>query len=115
MANSLVGAWELVNDPDWRELEIYTETHYCNLQLRKDRKRFEGDEPSEAEQAQAYRSMGSGAGTYALSGSTLTRSEELNRNPNGSSITCEIIWIDENSVKFNWGANGPEFTYRRVG
>ncbi len=114
MASPLLGAWELVDDPDWLELEIFTETHYCNLQVRKDRKGFEGEEPSVSEQAEAYRGMGAGAGTYTLSGSTLTRSEDLNRNPNGIPITCEIIWIDENNLKYSWDASGEEFTYRRL-
>ncbi len=114
MAYTLVGAWELVDDPDWRSLEIFTSTHYSNVEVGKDRKRFECDEPSEAEQAEAYRSVHAGAGTYTLSGATLSRSEDLNRNPNGVPITCEIIWIDEDNMKYSWAASGEVFTYRRI-
>ena len=114
MAYSLVGAWELVDDPDWRELQIFTEAHYCILEVRKDRKSFKGDQPSEAEQAEAYRSMGAGGGTYTLSGSTLALSENLNRDPIGTSKVCEIIWIDDDSLKFNWGVQSEEYAYRRI-
>ena len=52
--------------------------------MSEDRQRFRNEaEPSDSEEAKAYRTLGAGAGPYSVQGSTVTSSEETNQNPNG--------------------------------
>ena len=83
MASPLVGAWELESDTH-QGLFICTETHYCNAFMEKNRNTFKDEiSPTDAEAAEAYRTLAAGAGTYSVSGSIATLSEDTNRNPNG--------------------------------
>jgi hypothetical protein len=60
---------------------VFTETHFCLFGVAQDRNPFEGDQPTEAEAAEAYRTMFGGGGTYTVSGSTLILNEEYDRIP----------------------------------
>ena len=72
MASPLIGAWKPVDISQGDALWVFSESHYCGLFNAKGRKRVPDENPSEAEEAEAYRSMRARAGTYTLSGSNLT-------------------------------------------
>ena len=58
MASPLVGAWEKTSGPVGG-IYVFTETHYAGIFENKDRVRgFKGETPTEAEEAEAYRTMG---------------------------------------------------------
>ena len=81
MTNPLVGAWELESD-SLQGLVIFTETHHCHLNMAQNRKPFSNvNEPTQAEEAEAFRTLECGAGTYSVSGSRLTFNMELHRKP----------------------------------
>jgi hypothetical protein len=73
-------------------LFLYTDTHYAVLRVAKDRKRFRGDQPTDAEAAEAFRAMAAAAGTYTLSGSKMTSNQELSRTPGAAPQTHEITF-----------------------
>ena len=71
MSSPLAGAWERVSD-DLVEILIFTDTHVASTGMRKNRKSVHGRALTEAEEAEGYRTAVANAGTYTLSGSTLT-------------------------------------------
>ncbi len=95
----LDGAWKVLETAsrtpgdDWvvrprpaQSLYVFTERHYSFMYTFGigPRPRFTGDpnRPTEAEKAAAYDSFIAGAGTYLLTGATLTLDAVLRRNPN---------------------------------
>ena len=86
MSSLLVGAWELCeeNSDGVRYLFVFTDKHYANVFEFKNRiTGFRGEQPTEAEEAEAYRTFRAGGGTYQISGSTLTLNAEYDRRPDG--------------------------------
>ena len=68
--------------------------------VEKNRKRFQRSEPTEAEEAEAYRTMRAGSGTYTISGSVLTLHQQAPRHPNGGAEVVEFsIEGDELTLK----------------
>ena len=58
MASPLVGAWERTGGPG---IYVFNETHYAGIFEQRDRMRgFKGEKPTEAEEAEAYRTIGGG-------------------------------------------------------
>ncbi len=80
MSSPMLGAWELVSDTrhGWA---LFTERHYTVVQMEKTRKRFKGDRPNQAEEAEAFRTFQGQGGTYTVEGSTLTLHREIARSP----------------------------------
>ena len=81
MNSPLAGAWELVSDTQ-NGIAVFTDTHYNITWGAKDRAKFKVDEPTDAEAAEAYRTLSTAAGTYEVSGTTLILHRTVNRNPN---------------------------------
>jgi hypothetical protein len=78
-------------------LYLFTEKHYSYLFSpgAEPRRPFSGDpnRPSDAEKVRAYDSIVAAAGTYSLSGSTLTLTATLHKNPSemtGQSLVYTI-------------------------
>ena len=94
MSSLLVGAWELCEEnPDgMRYIFVFTDKHYANIFEFKNRiKGFKGEQPTETEEAEAYRTIRAGGGTYQVSGSTLTLNAEYDRRPDGHrSVSLEF-------------------------
>ena len=93
MSSQLVGAWEGGRE-GWRFITVFTETHYCWLGNAQDRNPFQGDQPSETEEIEAYRTMFASGGTYTVSDSTIAFNEEYDRIPRDPhvqhSFRCEF-------------------------
>lgn len=117
MASPLLGAWQLVSDSH-EGMMIYTQTHYCNVTVRKGRKQI-SDQPTESEEAEAYRTIGASAGTYVIKGSVATRREEIDRIPQDHVDDADFEFTIAGHV-LTWqyvapdGARGPAATYHRV-
>ena len=116
MASPLVGAWELESDTH-QGFWVSTESHYCHTFMQKGRKPFINEaEPTEAEQAEAYRTLIAGSGTYTVSGSTFTINEETNRNPSGIGRGAIADFaIDGDKLIITRHRDAAVFTLRKVG
>ena len=116
MASQFVGAWEWVSDT-MQGIAVFTESHYSDTFMSKDRKPFVNEaEPTEAEQAEAYRTLSAGSGTYAVSGSTLTLNEETNRNPSGAGRPMIADFtIDGDKLILTRQSDGLVVTFKKVG
>ena len=77
----LAGAWELVSS-EWDGLMVTTDTEYRYIVTRKDRPDVSGPvrEISDAVAATLYDSFDAQGGSYAVSGSTMTRRPEIARD-----------------------------------
>ena len=102
MASRLVGAWEIVSDV-YQGFVVYSENHYGDAFTATNRKLFQGSEPTESEEAEAYRSMLAASGTYTISGSVVTRNEEFSRLPHGS------------PQQYEFNIDGDQLTMKHVG
>jgi hypothetical protein len=119
MSTTIAGVWELV-DEHYEGLLVATETHASAILMRKGRQLFSGPEPTEAEEAEAYRTLVAQAGPYTIEGSILTHHRRYARYPN-SVGTDEQLWFQINgdrmtmhSIRPN-GTSGPEMHWRKVG
>ncbi len=82
MPESIAGVWELVSDT--RDgLIVATNTHASAIIMDKGRRRFQQDEPTDAEAAEAYRSFITQAGPYTMADGSLIHHRTYTRNPNG--------------------------------
>ena len=70
MNSQLAGAWELVSDTQ-NGIAVFTDTYFNITITAKDRQPFKAAEPTDAEAAEAYRTLSTAAGTYDISGTTL--------------------------------------------
>ena len=115
MTSPLIGAWETTSEP-YQGLMIYTEKHYCHGIMSKNRKPFADEaNPTDAEEAEAYRTITAGSGTYSISGSTLTINEEMNRNPSGVGRPARFEFeIDGDMGTMTRISDGVTLTIRRV-
>jgi hypothetical protein len=115
MNSPLVGVWELTTET-LNGLMIFTETHECHLFNRPNRQPFaKPGEPTDAEEAAAFRTMYAGAGTYSIAGSTITMNEEYDRIPDNPhkwilefSIEGEVL-----TLQTTW--NGNTYKLKKVG
>lgn len=78
---TLAGAWKLVSDTHVG-LALFTERHFNMMVTRKDRRSYGTDELSDAEAAEAFRSMEAAGGTYEVSGTHIVFHRLVNRHPN---------------------------------
>jgi hypothetical protein len=116
--SSIAGAWELISDAE-QALLVATETHASVIFVAKGRRRFQGEEPSQAEEAEAYRTMLAQAGPYFIAGSVITHQRQYTRNPNATgtdelfefSIESDVLKLQ--SIRAN-GSRGVEMLWRKV-
>ena len=114
---SLLGTWEYLVD-DLEGLCIYTETQVFWILVNKGRKPFQGDQPTEAEKAQAFTDSWADACTYTFTGpSRVAIHRVFATNPNAPDFTFEYE-IDGDLCKF-WvlgpdGSRGPMWKSRRL-
>ena len=95
MSSPVLGTWAIESDK-LEGLWIFSETHYCGFIVDKDRKRFQTDQPSLADKSEAFDSLKAGAGTYSISGSTLTNYAEYDRVPGSGIHTWEFVRNGDN-------------------
>lgn len=81
MASPLAGAWELQSDTEVG-LALFTDTHFSMSLSDRDRPAFASDDPTDAEAAEAFRTLQCAGGTYEIRGSTLVFHRLVNRHPN---------------------------------
>ena len=112
MSSPLVGAWEIVSDV-YQGFVVYSENHYGDAFTAKNRKLFQGSEPTESEEAEAYRSMMAASGTYTISGPVVTRNEEFSRLPHGSPQPFEFS-IDGDQMTMKHVESGRAWHFRKV-
>ena len=67
MNSLLAGAWELVSDTQ-SGIAVFTDTYFNITITAKDRLPFKAAEPTDAEAAEAYRTLSTAAGTYESRG-----------------------------------------------
>jgi hypothetical protein len=81
-SSPLAGAWELVSST-WDGIMLTTDSEYLYIVTRKDRPEITGRvrDISDADAAELYRAFDAQAGSYELSGSTLTRQPTIARDP----------------------------------
>ena len=118
MSSPLVGVWELVSDS--RDgLHLFTESHYTMVQMTKNRKRYQGNEPTQAEEAEAFRTFSGRGGRYEVSGSTVTFHRTIVRNPQAIDTERKYRFTIEGN-RMNWvgiepdGSRGPEMLWQKV-
>ena len=116
VGSPLVGAWELVNDTRQGVL-IFTGTHYAVVQMQKERNLPKGDQYTPEEALEALYTCGALAGTYTVSGGTLTMERTANTRPEGVGVTSVWEFSLEGDVKKGRVVSGgapDEATWRRV-
>ena len=112
----LVGAWELVDDARQGVL-IYTGAHYAVVQMQKERSLPKGDQYTPEEALEALYTCGVLAGTYTVSGSTLTMERTANTRPESIGVTAVMEFTVEGDVMKARGVSGGvagEVTWRRI-
>ena len=112
----MVGAWELVNDTRQGVL-IFTGTHYAVVQMQKERNLPKGDQYTPEEALEALYTCGALAGTYTVSGSTLTMERTANTRPESIGATAVMEFTVEGHVMKARGVSGgvaDEVSWRRV-
>ena len=116
VGSPLVGAWELVNDTRQGVL-IFTGTHYAVVQMQKERNLPNGDQYTPEEALEALYTCGALAGTYTVSGGTLTMERTANTRPEGVGVTAVWEFSVEGDVMKGRVVSGgapDEATWRRV-
>ena len=118
MTNPLVGVWELVSDTH-EGLFIVAETHAVHLLTEKNRELFSNEnEPTEAEELAAFRSMLAGAGTYSVSGNVFAFTNSVSRTPNHGddkkTFSFEFT-IEGDTVTYKDTSDGHTFVFRKIG
>ena len=112
MSSPLVGAWEIVSDV-YQGIVVFSENHYGDAFVYKNRSRFQGSEPTEAEEAEAYRTMLAASGTYTISASVVTRNEEFSRLPHGTLDDYEFS-VEGDQMTMKSVESGRVWQFRKV-
>ena len=96
---------------------IFTGTHYAVVQMQKERNLPKGDQYTPEEALEALYTCGVLAGTYTVSGSTLTMERTANTRPESIGVTAVMEFTVEGNVMKARGVSGGvagEVTWRRV-
>ena len=112
----LVGVWELADDARQGVL-IYTGAHYAVVQMQKERNLPKGDQYTPEEALEALYTCGALAGTYTVSGGTLTMERTANTRPESIGVTAVMEFTVEGDVMKARGVSGGvagEVTWRRI-
>jgi len=113
----LVGAWELVDDARQGVL-IYTGAHYAVVQMQKERNLPKGDQYTPEEALEAISTSGSLAGTYSVSGNTVSAERIADLRPTFVGVTAVHEFAVEGDTLNLRGINGiplEETVWRKVG
>jgi hypothetical protein len=113
--SSIVGAWELVSETH-DGLMVDTGKYHMYMISEKNRTPYaNANEPTEAEELAAFRSVIAGAGILSLLGTTATYEAKLGLSPNGlgQTYTGEFI-VDGDRLVENL-PSGVTHEWRRVG
>jgi len=113
----LVGAWELVDDARQGVL-IYTGAHYAVVQMQKERNLPKGDQYTPEEALEAISTSGSLAGTYSVSGNTVSAERIANLRPTFVGVTAVHEFAVEGDTLNLRGISGiplEETVWRKVG
>jgi len=111
----LVGAWELVQDI-WQGVAVFTGTHYAIVIMQKERNLPKGDQYTPEEALEALYTCGALAGTYTVSGSTLTMERTANTRPESIGVTAVWEFTVEGDVmkaRVVSGGAADEVTWRK--
>ncbi len=115
--NPLVGAWELVQEIS-QGVAIFTGTHYAIVVMQKERNLPSGDQYTPEEALDAISTCGTFAGTYTVSGNTVTAKRIANLRP--TLVGVDAVWeslVEGDTMKFRGISGGlptEEWTLRRV-
>ena len=113
----LVGAWELVQDI-WQGVAIFTGTNHAIVVMQKERNLPSGDQYTPEEALDAISTCGTFAGTYTVSGNTVTAKRIANLRP--TLVGVDAVWeslVEGDTMKFRGISGGlptDEWTWRRV-
>ena len=117
VGSPLVGAWELVNDTR-QGVAVFTGTHYAIVVMQKDRNLPSGEQYTPEEALEAISTCGTFAGTYTVSGNTVTAKRIANLRP--TLVGVDAVWeslVEGDTMKFRGISGGlptEEWTLRRV-
>ena len=117
VGSPLVGAWELVNDTS-QGVAVFTGTHYGIVVMQKDRNLPSGEQYTPEEALEAIATCGTFAGTYTVSGTTVTGKRIANLRP--TLVGVDAVWeslVEGDTMKFRGISGGmptDEWTWRRV-
>jgi hypothetical protein len=105
MSSSVVGAWQLVSDSDDGML-IFSDSYFSVVISEKNRAKFKGENPTEAEAAESYGTLTAVSGPYKLVGTTLVFSRIANKNPNVAGMDTSFeITLDGDRLTLQGSAN----------
>jgi len=113
----LVGAWELVDDTRQGVL-MFTGTHCTIVVMQKERNLPSGDQYTPEEALEAISTCGTFAGTYTVSGNTVTANRIANLRP--TLVGVDAVWeslVEGDTMKFRGISGGmptDEWIWRRV-
>ena len=117
VGSPLVGAWELVNDTR-QGVAVFTGTHYAIVVMQKDRNLPSGEQYTPEEALEAISTCGTFAGTYTVSGTTVTGKRIANLRP--TLVGVDAVWeslVEGDTMKFRGISGGlptDEWIWRRV-
>ncbi|NIR49238.1 lipocalin-like domain-containing protein [candidate division KSB1 bacterium] len=112
------GVWEYLLDES-EGFAIYSKHHFTWILTEKNRKGFVGSEPTDAEKAEAYSTLITGAGTYTFHDSVITVKLLYSGNPEEIGSSFSFIFkaegdIGKYQVLFPDGNKGPVGMLRRL-
>jgi len=113
----LIGARELEQDI-WQGVAIFTGTHYAIVVMQKERNLPSGDQYTPEEALDAISTCGTFAGTYTVSGNTVTAKRIANLRP--TLVGIDAVWeslVEGDTMKFRGISGGlptEEWTWRKV-
>ena len=116
IGNPLVGAWEMVEDTRQGVL-IHTGSHYALLWMLKERKLPKSDQYTPEEALESLTTSGPLAGTYTISGNTVTMERMARSRPEGVGVAAVQEFAVEGDTFNLRGISGiplGETTWRRV-
>ena len=112
----LIGAWGLVADTR-QGILIFTETHYAVVQRQKARNLPKGDQYTPEDALETLYTCGALAGTYTVSGGTMTMERTANTRPESIGVTAVWEFTVEGDVmtaRVVTGHADDEAIWRRV-
>ena len=115
-ASPLVGAWEMV-DATEQGVIIFTGTHYAVVRMHKERDLPKGEQYTPEEALTALYTSGAQAGSYTLSGTTLTLERTAHLRPErvGENAVLEVtVEGDVLKTRAVSGVAVSDVTWRRV-
>ena len=112
----LVGTWEMVDDTE-QGVIIFTGTHYAVVRMHKERDLSKGEHYTPEEALTALYTSGAQAGSYTLSGTTLTLERTVHLRPErvGANAVLEIT-LEGDTLKTRAvsGVSVSDVTWRKV-